>query len=87
MKHLLLYLFLILAHNTCWAQTDRTKLSVTYNAYYLQYEEDDSLSWDIERLDIGDYSSDYYSLVGDWYVHHSEGKAPYPGTKIRDDEV
>ena len=69
------------------AQTDKTKLSITYNAYYLQYEEDDSLSWDIERLDIGDYSSDYYSLGGDWYVHHSEGKAPYPGTKIRDDEV
>ena len=69
------------------AQTDKTKLSITYNAYYLQYEEDDSLSWDIERLDIGDYSSDYYSLVGDWYVHHSEGKAPYPGTRIKDDEV
>ena len=69
------------------AQTDKTCLSVTYNAYYLQYEEDDSLSWDIARLDIGDYSSRYYSLVGDWYVHHSEGKAPYPGTKIRDDDV
>ena len=87
MKNLLLSLILLLAHNTCWAQTDRTKLSVTYNAYYLQYEEDDSLSWDIERLDIGEYSSQFYSLVGDWYVHHSEGKAPYPGTKIRDDEV
>ena len=87
MKNLLLYLILLLAHNTCWAQTDRTKLSVTYNAYYLQYEEDDSLSWDIAKLDIGTNASRYYSMVAEWYILNPVGKAPYLGTRIKDDEV
>ena len=87
MKNLLLYLILLLAHNTCWAQTDHTKLSVTYNAYYLQYEEDDSLSWDIAKLDIGTNASRYYSMVAEWYILNPVGKAPYLGTRIKDDEV
>jgi hypothetical protein len=82
---LLLSLFTVFVANIqVVAQTDYTKLSVTYNEYYLRFEEDDSLFLDIRRLDIGDYSSYYHSLIREWYMLHSEGRAPYPGTRSRD---
>ncbi len=85
---LLLSLFTVLVANIqVVAQTDVTKLSVTYNAYYLQYEEDDSLSRDIAQLDIGTNTSRYYSKVSEWYDFNPVGKAPYPGTKIKNEEV
>ena len=85
---LLLSLFTVLVANIqVVAQTDCTKLSVTYNAYYLQYEEDDSLSRDIAQLDIGTNTSRYYSKVSEWYDFNPVGKAPYPGTKIKNEGV
>ena len=85
---LLLSLFTVLVANIqVVAQTDCTKLSVTYNAYYLQYEEDDSLSRDIAQLDIGTNTSRYYSKVSEWYDFNPVGKAPYSGTKIKNEEV
>jgi GLPGLI family protein len=82
---LLLSLFTVLVANIqVVAQTDYTKLSVTYNEHYLRFEEDDTLSLDVRRLDIGEYSSYYYSLIKEWYMLHSEGRAPYPGTRSRD---
>ena len=53
MKRLKTTLIVLLCAIACKAQTDETKLQVIYNAYYLQYAEDDSLSRDIAQLDIG----------------------------------
>jgi GLPGLI family protein len=69
------------------AQSDFTKLSVTYEVHYLNYAEDDSLSRDIAQLDIGTNTSRYYSKVSEWYNFNPVGKAPYPGTKIKNEEV
>jgi GLPGLI family protein len=87
MKRLKTTLIVLLCAIACKAQTDETKLQVIYNAYYLQYVEDDSLSRDIAQLDIGTNTSRYYSKVSEWYVFNPVGKAPYPGTKIKNEEV
>lgn len=87
MKRLKTTLIVLLCAIACKAQTDETKLQVIYNAYYLKYAEDDSLSRDIAQLDIGTNTSRYCSFVGEWYNTHPEGRAPYPGTKIKDDYV
>jgi GLPGLI family protein len=87
MKRLKTTLIVLLCAIACKAQTDETKLQVIYNAYYLQYAEDDSLSRDIAQLDIGTNTSRYYSKVSEWYVFNPVGKAPYPGTKIKNEEV
>ena len=87
MKRLKTTLIVLLCVIACKAQTDETKLQVIYNAYYLKYAEDDSLSRDIAQLDIGTNTSRYCSFVGEWYNTHPEGRAPYPGTKIKDDNV
>ena len=84
MRKAYLLLSLILSTSSICAQTDVTRLSVIYNEHYLRFEEDDSLFLDIRRLDIGDYSSYYHSLIREWYMLHSEGRAPYPGTRSRD---
>lgn len=83
MKRLKTTLIVLLCAIACKAQTDETKLQVIYNAYYLQYAEDDSLSRDIAQLDIGTNTSRYYSKVSEWYNFNPVGKAPYPGTKIK----
>ena len=87
MKRLKTTLIVLLCAIACKAQTDETKLQVIYNAYYLQYAEDDSLSRDIAQLDIGTNTSRYYSKVSEWYDFNPVGKAPYPGTKIKNEEV
>ena len=88
MKKTSLLLFLILSTSVICAQTDYTRLSVIYNEHYLAYEEDDSLSLDIKRLDIGDYSSYYWSQVLYWNSLHLRGKNPYViGGKYRVDNV
>lgn len=87
MRRVLLLFIIAGFYTILFAQSDCTKLTLIYNAYYLNYAEDDSLSRDIAQLDIGTYASRYCSLVGEWYNKHSEGHAPYPGTKIKDDDV
>ena len=87
MKRLKTIFIVLLCAITCKAQTDETKLQVIYNAYYLNYAEDDSLSRDIAQLDIGTNTSRYYSKVSEWYNFNPVGKAPYPGTKIKNEEV
>ena len=87
MKRLKTILIVLLCAIACKAQTNETKLQVIYNAYYLQYAEDDSLSRDIAQLDIGTNTSRYYSKVSEWYNFNPVGKAPYPGTKIKNEEV
>ena len=84
---LLLLLMLIARVAGVDAQSDITKLSVTYEVHYLNYAEDDSLSRDIAQLDIGTNTSRYYSKVSEWYDFNPVGKAPYPGTKIKNEEV
>ena len=87
MKRLKTTLIVLLCAIACKAQTDETKLQVIYNAYYLQYAEDDSLSKDIAQLDIGTYASRYYSKVSEWYKKNSEGHSPYKGTLSRREDV
>ena len=88
MKMLFLFLLMLIARVAgVDAQSDITKLSVTYEVHYLNYAEDDSLSRDIAQLDIGTNTSRYYSKVSEWYDFNPVGKAPYPGTKIKNEEV
>ena len=88
MKKILLLLLMLIARVAgVDAQSDITKLSVTYEVHYLNYAEDDSLSRDIAQLDIGTNTSRYYSKVSEWYNFNPVGKAPYPGTKIKNEEV
>ena len=88
MKMILLLLLMLIARVAgVDAQSDITKLSVTYEVHYLNYAEDDSLSRDIAQLDIGTNTSRYYSKVSEWYNFNPVGKAPYPGTKIKNEEV
>ena len=88
MKMLFLFLLMLIARVAgVDAQSDITKLSVTYEVRYLNYAEDDSLSRDIAQLDIGTNTSRYYSKVSEWYNFNPVGKAPYPGTKIKNEEV
>ena len=57
-----IFLFFLLMSMTAvnsYGQSDSTRLQVTYDVRYLNYEEDDSLSRDIMRLDIGTYASRY----------------------------
>ena len=86
MKRLLFIFFSVLIV-TASAQTDKARLSVTYEVEYLRYAEDKSMSRDIARLDIGNSSSRYYSVVREWYKTHSEGKSPYQGTISRNEDV
>ncbi len=88
MKMLFLFLLMLIVRVAgVDAQSDITKLSVTYEVHYLNYAEDDSLSRDIAQLDIGTNTSRYYSKVSEWYNFNPVGKAPYPGTKIKNEEV
>ena len=86
MKKLLLPLLAVLIVPAA-AQTDKTCLSVTYEVEYLRYAEDNYMSKDVARLDIGEYASRYYSLVHEWYKAHNDGKSPYSGTISRREDV
>ena len=85
-----IFLFFLLMSMTAvnsYGQSDSTRLQVTYDVRYLNYEEDDSLSRDIARLDIGTYASRYYSLVLEWYKENPQGHDPYTGTRSRHEDV
>ena len=84
------FLFFLLMSMTAvnsYGQSDSTRLQVTYDVRYLNYEEDDSLSRDIMRLDIGTYASRYYSLVMEWYKKNAKGPAPYTGMRSHHEDV
>jgi len=84
------FLFFLLMSMTAvnsYGQSDSTRLQVTYDVRYLNYEEDDSLSRDIMRLDIGTYASRYYSLVMEWYKKNAKGHAPYTGMRSHHEDV
>lgn len=66
MKHYLIFIALLLYSLSICAQKDSTVLQVTYKATFEKSDQSDSIATDIERLDIGRYSSKYYSLVGDY---------------------
>lgn len=84
MKMIFLLLLMLIARVAgVDAQSDITKLSVTYEVHYLNYAEDDSLSRDIAQLDIGTNTSRYYSKVSEWYNFNPVGKAPIQEQRLR----
>ena len=48
------------------AQSDFTKLSVTYEVRYQKVEEVAKREKDLMRLDIGEHSSQYISIIGEF---------------------
>lgn len=93
MKRFLLYIFLLSASLTSWAQSDKTVLSVTYDVYYQKFEEEKKLDKDLMRLDIGKYSSQYVSVLGEFISKNRSEliakriKSPYTGYTMLRDEV
>ncbi len=85
---ILFFLIILISRSSyLYAQNDSVKLSITYEMRYQNYENDDTLSKDLTKLDIGVYSSRFYSLVLEWYKQNPEGHDPYIGTKPRNENV
>lgn len=88
MKNYFLFIFLLLYSLSICSQKDSTVLHVTYEATFEKPAQSDSIATDIERLDIGRYSSKYYSLVGEYNKRKSLGlispnEPQYSGTISR----
>ena len=65
MKMLFLFLLMLIARvSGVDAQSDITKLSVTYEVHYQKVEEVAKHEKDLMRLDIGEHSSQYISIIG-----------------------
>ena len=75
------------------AQTDITKLSVTYEVHYQKVEEVTKHEKDLMRLDIGEHSSQYVSIIGEFIAKNRNDmiakriKNPYAGYTALRDEV
>ena len=75
------------------AQTDITKLSVTYEVHYQKVEEVAKREKDLMRLDIGEHSSQYVSVKLEFVSKHKDDimakriKNPYAGYATLRDEV
>lgn len=75
------------------AQSDVTKLSVTYEVHYQKVEEVAKREKDLMRLDIGEHSSQYISIIGEFLTKNKSNimakriKAPYAGYTTLRDEV
>lgn len=90
MKKVLLSIVVAASAVSAVAQKDSTVLSVTYETTYQNYEEDDSISKDLSRLDIGAHSSQFISVVSEWFVktkdqfaaREQRAHSPYPGYHI-----
>lgn len=75
------------------AQSDVTKLSVTYEVHYQKVGEVAKREKDLMRLDIGEHSSQYVSIIGEFLTKHRSDimakriKNPYAGYTTLRDEV
>lgn len=75
------------------AQSDVTKLSVTYEVQYQKVEEVAKREKDLMRLDIGEHSSQYISIIGEFLTKNKSDimakriKNPYAGYTTLRDEV
>ena len=75
------------------AQSDVTKLSVTYEVQYQKVEEVAKREKDLMRLDLGKHSSQYVSIIGEFLTKHRSDiiakriKNPYAAYAPLHDEV
>ena len=75
------------------AQSDVAKLSVTYEVQYQKVEEVAKHEKDLMRLDIGEHSSQYISIIGEFLTKNKSDimakriKDPYAGYTTLRDEV
>ena len=75
------------------AQSDVTKLSVTYEVQYQKVEEVAKREKDLMRLDLGEHSSQYVSIIGEFLTKHRSDiiakriKNPYAAYAPLHDEV
>ncbi len=85
MKKVLLLLVLAACAANVTAQKDSTVLSVTYETTFMKFTEEDSLSRDLMRLDIGEHSSQFVSIVSEWFVKNKDKdlkQSPYRGYNV-----
>ena len=94
MKMLFLFLLMLIARVAgVDAQSDFTKLSVTYEVRYQKVEEVAKREKDLMRLDIGEHSSQYISIIGEFLTKNKSDimakriKDPYVGYTTLRDEV
>ena len=90
---ILILLALIVRVTGVNAQSDVTKLSVTYEVHYQKVEEVAKHEKDLMRLDIGEHSSQYVSIIGEFLTKHRSDiiakriKNPYAAYAPLHDEV
>ena len=90
---ILILLALIVRVTGVNAQSDVTKLSVTYEVHYQKVEEVAKREKDLMRLDIGEHSSQYVSIIGEFLTKHRSDiiakriKNPYAAYAPLRDEV
>ena len=90
---ILILLALIVRVTGVNAQSDVTKLSVTYEVHYQKVEEVAKREKDLMRLDIGEHSSQYISIIGEFLTKNKSDimakriKDPYAGYTTLRDEV
>ena len=85
MKKVLLLLVLAACAANVTAQKDSTVLSVTYETTFMKFTEEDSLSRDLMRLDIGEHSSQFVSIVSEWFTKNKDKdlkQSPYRGYNV-----
>ena len=94
MKMLFLFLLMLIARvSGVDAQSDVTKLSVTYEVHYQKVEEVAKREKDLMRLDIGEHSSQYVSVILEFVSKHKDDimakriKNPYARYATLRDEV
>ena len=94
MKMFFLFLLMLIARVAgVDAQSDFTKLSVTYEVRYQKVEEVAKREKDLMRLDIGEHSSQYISIIGEFLTKNKSDimakriKDPYAGYTTLRDEV
>ena len=89
MKKIFLSTVMAISAINAFAQKDSTMLSVTYETTFQMFEEDDSISRDMSRLDIGEKSSQFISMVSEWFSKNNDKStakeqrqhSPYVGYK------
>lgn len=75
------------------SKSDSAILSVTYDVHYQKVEEEPKRDKDLMRLDIGEHSSQYVSVIGEFISKHKYDivskriKDPYAGYTALRDEV
>lgn len=72
MKKVLLLLMMAASTANVTAQNDSTVLSVTFETTFMKFVEEDSLSRDMMRLDIGEHSSQFISVVSEWFINNND---------------